>query len=197
MIHRGSGRDESIIFLRENEFKLISKTGQVFQSSNAGEKAVEASPRYHKTRKPCHRFGTTRRGYQEFALLRCIVAHERVLHVVQTNKVALIDPGTHDELKLIFKICVNEQAQQTAFDAVVGIGGIIRWPIGHSSSHNATLMTITTSYHFAARVSTAHMSTLRAAVSVFVVRYIIIVIELIRCDRWVWCIAIRRKYQRN
>jgi hypothetical protein len=101
MIHKGSGRDE---------FKLISETGQVFQSSNAGEKAVEASPRYHETREPCHRFGTAGRGYQKFALLRCIVTHERILHVLQTNKVALIDPRTHDELKLIFKICVNEQA---------------------------------------------------------------------------------------
>src|SRR5437016_4277071 len=119
MIHRASGRDESTIFLRENEFKLISETGQVFQSSNAGEKAVEAPPRYHETRKPCHCFGTTRRRYQEFALLRCIVTHERVLHVVQTNKVALIDPDTHDELKLIFKISVNEQAQQATLDAIV------------------------------------------------------------------------------
>src|SRR2546423_12227910 len=133
MIHRGSGRDESIIFLRENELKLISKTGQIFQSSNAGKKAVEASSRYHETRKPCHRFGTTRRGYQEFALLRCIVTHERVLHVVQANKVALIDPGTHDELKLLFKISVNEQAQQATLDTVVGIGGVLRRPLGHPS----------------------------------------------------------------
>src|SRR2546421_2541655 len=169
---------------------------QVFQGSNAGKKTVCAATGDYETREPGYRLGSLLDGDHESTLLRRVVAHQRISRFVQTGKVTVIQPRTHNKFELSFQAAINEQAKQSAFDAVVGIGRIIWRAIGHSAANDAPLMTISARYRLATRIAAAHVSPNGAAVSPDVAGDIIIVVDLVIRKRRVRSICIGGEYKR-
>src|SRR2546421_11389894 len=119
---------------------------QVFQGSNAGKKKVCAATRDYETREPGYRLGPLLVGDHESTVRRRVVAYQRISCIVHSGKVTVIQPRTHDKFELIFQADINEQAEQPAFDAIIGIGGIIWRAIGHAAANDPPLMTISTRY---------------------------------------------------